>query len=354
MWKIRQLKQFKSPTYRTLTILADGNGTNNNKVFCSRITLDFENPESPLPLSEVNKTNLKNYQFPVIKISYDRNDVVEHAKSIGIKADNKYADLYLNQSHKKFQVLPSFLLPFSNKILIDLCSFPSTAWKLSFEHLLHGEHYIQQLKQLPPEGIVNLKIKTSDVMDKGKGTLYCFNMNIYDENNGETYFTMDYHILEVGTGGFIGNKSNPHMTRKVTPPNSNYNPPDSILEFQTFIPKDGIKTELSDSDLNMPCYSSLHPHQRYGTNFEFLRSPIAHGRYTFAGVMKSILFKYANGNVEKFKAAKVRFAKPVYPGDNILISTWKADESRITFQGDVKRDGENIKVLTDGYIDLDM
>lgn len=42
------------------------------------------------------------------------------------------------------------------------------------KHEFHGEQYIEQLKQLPPEGIINVEIKTLDVLDKGKGTLYCF------------------------------------------------------------------------------------------------------------------------------------------------------------------------------------
>lgn len=51
-----------------------------------------------------------------------------------------------------------------------------SAW-MSFYKTLHGEHYIQQLRQLPPEGIINLEIKTLDVLDKGKGTLYCYSSN---------------------------------------------------------------------------------------------------------------------------------------------------------------------------------
>lgn len=51
-----------------------------------------------------------------------------------------------------------------------------SAW-MSFYKTLHGEHYIQQLRQLPPKGIINLEIKTLDVLDKGKGTLYCYSSN---------------------------------------------------------------------------------------------------------------------------------------------------------------------------------
>lgn len=71
----------KPLNFRTITILADGNGKNRNRTLCSAINLDFENPDSPVPFPELNKTNLKNYQFPIMKISYNQRDVVEHAKS---------------------------------------------------------------------------------------------------------------------------------------------------------------------------------------------------------------------------------------------------------------------------------
>lgn len=66
---------------RTVTILADGNGKNVNKKMCPAVRFDFENPNSPVSLSQINKLNLMEYQFPSMKISYDREDVVDHAKS---------------------------------------------------------------------------------------------------------------------------------------------------------------------------------------------------------------------------------------------------------------------------------
>lgn len=93
---------------------------------------------------------------------------------VGIQSGEKYADLYLNEWNAKLQVLPSFIFPFTNKILLDMGRLNPSNW-MSFFKMLHGEHYIQQLRQLPSEGIMNVEIKTLDVLDKGKGTLYCYN-----------------------------------------------------------------------------------------------------------------------------------------------------------------------------------
>lgn len=83
MWKLRYFKQLvpKSFNFRTITILSDGNGKNRNKQLRSTISLDFENPNSPVPFRDINKMNLKNYRFPILKISYNQMAVVEHHKS---------------------------------------------------------------------------------------------------------------------------------------------------------------------------------------------------------------------------------------------------------------------------------
>lgn len=90
-----------------------------------------------------------------------------------MKPGNKHADLYLNERNKRLRVLPSFIFPFANKILLDM-SLLNPSW-MSFYNTLHGEQYIEQFKQLPPEGVINLEIKTVDILDKGKGTLLCYN-----------------------------------------------------------------------------------------------------------------------------------------------------------------------------------
>lgn len=66
---------------------------------------------------------------------------------------------------------------------------------------------------------------------------------------------------------------------------------------------------MSDLDMKISYYSSFHPRQYYSNQYKFIPNPVAHGRYTFAGAIKLILFKYGDGNVEKFKAAKVREIK---------------------------------------------
>lgn len=66
---------------RSVMILADGNGKNCNKLLCTELVLDFENDSSPVPYANLVKSTLQQYKFPIIKFSYTKADVVEHAKS---------------------------------------------------------------------------------------------------------------------------------------------------------------------------------------------------------------------------------------------------------------------------------
>lgn len=129
-------------------------------------------------------------------------------------------------------------------------------------------------------------------------------VNVYDEN-GETYFKTEQQMFETGTGGFNGNKTNPHLTQLAKQKTTI---PDCILEFATVHPKDGFKATMSDSDVEISNFSPLQPWQNYSPH-ENMSHPVANGRYTFGGVIKLLLFTYADGNVAKFKAAKVRVSE---------------------------------------------
>ena len=62
-----------------------------------------------------------------------------------------------------------------------------------------------------------------------------------------------------------------------------------------------------------------------------------------------MLKQYANNDVTKFKAIKVRFSKPVYPGQTLQTDMWK-NGNRICFQCKSVESGD--LVLSGAYIDL--
>jgi len=273
---------------------------------------------------------------------YNRRDAIIYALGTGAKELK-----FLYENHAQFSVLPWYpvVLGFKGDSS-DVVSFPSEAMINMKSHIrgspspagavLDGERYLEILKPLPNDGGNFLqKSRIIAISDKKTGVLVEAEDLITDEK-GTPYVRIVSGAFYVGVTGFesAGNT----YSKKYTVPSRE---PDKVIE-QKVDSQQAVLYRLSGD------YNPLHIDPEMAPVFGF-KEPILHGLCSFGHSARHVLSAFADNDTSKFKAIKVRFASPVYPGETLVTKMWK-EGNRILFQTEVKE--RKKVVISDAYVDL--
>ncbi len=258
----------------------------------------------PIDMSVVGK------ELPSMEFSYTPKDIILYALGVGAGPDPddlKY--VYENG----LEVLPTYgvIPPFP--ALVGLIMMEGV--DINPVMLLHGEQYLEVRKYpIPVEGKLTTVPKVANIYDKGKGALIELSTETRDES-GDVVFFNTFGAFVRGEGGFGGEKG-PSAGNE--PPDRD---PDKVVEMKTLL-QQAMIYRLS-GDLN-----PLHIDPNIASMAGFDR-PILHGLCTFGYLGRAVLKEYCDNDPKKFKSIKVRFSRPVFPGETIVSEMWQVEDDTL-------------------------
>ncbi|XP_018412811.1 PREDICTED: peroxisomal multifunctional enzyme type 2 isoform X1 [Nanorana parkeri] len=296
------------------------------------------NPTSQKPSSSsgIDPALAIGQKLPPTVYSYTHIQPILYALGVGMSTKDPDHLKFLFESSDEFGCLPTFGVVLSQAAFMGggLSSVPGL--NIDFTRVLHGEQYLEVYKPIPTSGEMHSEGTVADILDKGSGALILLDVKTYCGKDLICY--NQFSVFVVGAGGFGGKRSSPKAKATANPPNR---PPDAVVTDIT-TPDQAALYRLSGD------WNPLHIDPNFAALAGF-EIPILHGLCTFGFSARHVLKHFANNDVSKFKAIKVRFAKPVIPGQTLLTEMWKED-NRIYLQTKVKETGEI--AIAGAYVDL--
>jgi 3-hydroxyacyl-CoA dehydrogenase/3a,7a,12a-trihydroxy-5b-cholest-24-enoyl-CoA hydratase len=265
-------------------------------------------------------------EMPALTYEYDQNKVILYALGVGSGYDPDGLK-FTYENPPGLTVLPSFGVVPPFPALMSIFGVPGL--EINPVMILHGEQYLEIRKQPGTSGKLTTKPLVARIFDKGKGALIELECETVDESGDVVYFNV-FGTFVRGEGGFGGEKG-------PAPGNEAPDrPPDKTVEMPT-VPWQALLYRLS-GDIN-----PLHADPNFAAMAGYDR-PILHGLCTFGHACRAVLQEYCENDPAKFKSVKVRFSRPVFPGETIVTEMWDEGGGKVLFQVRTKERPEEISI----------
>ncbi len=272
------------------------------------------------------------YEFPEWTSKYDERDLAIYALGVGAASDPLDAhdlSLVYEMSGDGFKALPTYgVVPAVNGIL-DMAKRGVTAPGMNYglDRVLHGEQYTHLVRPLPPHAKLTHHSYIKNIYDKGKGAVVVTETKSYDED-GDLLIVNENTVFVRGAGGWGGDRG-PSGDENVPPERA----PDEVVK-QKIDENQALLYRLSGD------WNPLHADPSFAKAFGY-EKPILHGLCTYGYAARHVLSAFAkDGDPRFFKSIKVRFAKPVFPGETLVTEMWKESDTRIVFSCKVEERDE--------------
>lgn len=211
---------------------------------------------------------------------------------------------------------------------------------INYMMVVHGEQRLTLHKPLPDTAEVLMDERVAGVFDKGagKGAIVITERTIREKASGAKLCTLQSTIFARGDGGFGGKAQGGPALHEIPG-----RVPDHVVEVDTR-PDQAFLYALS-GDRN-----PLHRDPAFARAVGFPR-PILHGLCSYGTACRAVLTALAGYRPERIKQFDVRFSKPVFPGETLVVEMW-ADGGTISWRAGIKERPGTI-ALNNGLCRLD-
>ncbi|NXD27034.1 DHB4 enzyme, partial [Spelaeornis formosus] len=267
---------------------------------------------------------------------YTHLEPILYALGVGMSTKDPDHLKFLFEGSEEFCCLPSFgVIPAQTSMFDGVPSLPglnidlARVWKSK-----------QNLTMCPYSSFLAGELTSvstiADILDKGSGAVLLIDVNTYCGKDLVCY--NQFSLFFIGAGRFGGKRTSEKAKLTAAPPKR---PPDAVISDVTTSDQAALYRLSGD-------WNPLHLDPSFAALGGF-EKPILHGLCTFGFAARNVLKQFANNDVNRFKAIKVRFANPVYPGQTLQTEMWK-EGNRIHFQTKIKETGE--LAIAGGYVDV--
>jgi acyl dehydratase len=261
--------------------------------------------------------------------SYDEKDVMLYALGVGFGRDPLDAQelpfVYENaQDGKGLKVPPTFASVIARGEAPPARQRMPQTSSINFMMVVDGERRITVHKPLPPKCAVVSDERYLDILDKGegKGAVLIQERVTREAATGDKLFTVVTSIFARGDGGFGGKAQGGPVLHEIPG-----RAPDHVMECDTR-PDQALLYALS-GDRN-----PLHRDPAVAKMVGFPR-PILHGLCSYGTACRAVLKAVAQYQADRITQFDVRFSKPVFPGETLVVEMWQ-DGVTVSYRASVK------------------
>ena len=262
----------------------------------------------------IDYRKLIGWKLPVVEHSYDADDTMLYALSLGFGEDPTDANQlkFVTESLRGTPgVVPTMavVLGFPGSWMAD----PGTG--MDFPSSVHGEEELVLHRPLPAAATVEAHHRVVSIVDKGqgRGALVAYDKVLYDKATGDKLATVTHTTFARNDGGFSSRDglTDPAPVPRPRPPDR---PPELAHTFRT-LPQQGLLYRLC-ADRN-----PLHALPEAARAAGYSR-PILHGLCTYGVACRAIMADWCDHRPERLRSMFARFSSPVYPGETLRVEMY--------------------------------